>query len=741
MYNKKKLNGYIAIALLTSGFVVMPEVLGLHPMLIVQAQIKMYTGVAEDYPSPIESQDIAKLRARDKAIRQAREQAGVALKSYSQTVNTTLSDDEISAITSTTYQIVGEPVYEHIVQQVTDTSTVIIWKATVNVKVDDAEVKNWLKLKINEQAKIVSSNNALNAAVKENDKKIEDLRNLAKNVTSDKETDLKNAFAQADKEYLYNQKIEEINRLEAKGKYEEAISASTEAIKLNPQNPLGYYHRGNEYSSMAMYYYFQLKSTGNTDKDKQIGLQNYELANKDFEKAVTLKPDYAEAYAARAMNYYIFEKYDQAVNDWEKAISIDNDRWSYECRALYYHQVLQDDNKALADCNNAIVFHPNDPMAYITRGNCYEWMERYDKALADYLQAIKLDPNSVSGYESIGSLYQEINNYEKAIEYFNKCIQLEPNEWLYYNNRGDAYEENGKYDKALEDYDKVIQLAPEEEYGYYSKGWLYLQYLHNYNLAIENFNRVIAINPGDSLAYSNRGDAQYALGKLENALQSYRKVLELDPDNITVQHKCRDIEKELNAGNNADSKNVSENYIEEGNSFYNQGEYDKAIEMYNKAIELRPTSSAIYNNRGNAYHSKGNLTKAIGDFNKAIEINPNNAVAYFNRGNSYDELGKIDQSIGDYSKAIEIKPDYASAYNNRGNLYFKKGNYDKAITDYSAAIGLDQNYAYAYNNRGNAYYNQGKYTQAIADFEKTLQLNPNHKTAKQMLEKAKAKLS
>ncbi|MBQ3434752.1 MAG: hypothetical protein IJG24_06895 [Selenomonadaceae bacterium] len=78
---------------------------------IAEAEFKTYTAMGVDYGNELESQDMVKLRARDKAIKNAVKQAGVYLKTYSRSVNNELTDDEITAITSNTYEIVGEVRY------------------------------------------------------------------------------------------------------------------------------------------------------------------------------------------------------------------------------------------------------------------------------------------------------------------------------------------------------------------------------------------------------------------------------------------------------------------------------------------------------------------------------------------------------------------------------------------------------------------------------------------------------
>jgi len=170
------------------------------------------------------------------------------------------------------------------------------------------------------------------------------------------------------------------------------------------------------------------------------------------------------------------------------------------------------------------------------------------------------------------------------------------------------------------------------------------------------------------------------------------------------------------------SKGVVYNY--RGRAYGMSGNYDLAIQDYNKAIELNPKYALAYTNRGFAYGRQGNYDLAIQDYNKAIELNPKYALAYTNRGFAYGRQGNFDLAIQNYTKAIELDPNAAAAYYNRGLAYYDKDNYDRAIQNYDEAIELDPNAAAAYYNRGVAYEKKGNYDRAIQDFTKSIELDP-----------------
>ncbi|MFQ6072409.1 MAG: tetratricopeptide repeat protein [Methanosarcinales archaeon] len=95
--------------------------------------------------------------------------------------------------------------------------------------------------------------------------------------------------------------------------------------------------------------------------------------------------------------------------------------------------------------------------------------------------------------------------------------------------------------------------------------------------------------------------------------------------------------------------------VDVGRFYYEIGDYNKAIECTDKAIELNPEYAEAYIVHGIAYYSKGELDLAINDFNVAIKLNPDLAEAYINRGIAYAEKGELDLAINDFNVAIKFR--------------------------------------------------------------------------------------
>ena len=179
-----------------------------------------------------------------------------------------------------------------------------------------------------------------------------------------------------------------------------------------------------------------------------------------------------------------------------------------------------------------------------------------------------------------------------------------------------------------------------------------------------------------------------------------------------------------NAHNKEYTEYSADDYFYLGLTCQQREEHKKAIEYYDKAIEINPQDADTYHNRGYVKADSGNHTEAIQDYNKAIEINPQDTDAYYNRGNAKADLGNHTEAIKDFDKVIEINPQYAEAYYNRGHVKAELGNHKEAIKDFDKAIEINPQYAEAFNNRGIAKAKSGNHKEAIKDYDKAIEVNP-----------------
>src|SRR3984893_2051274 len=128
------------------------------------------------------------------------------------------------------------------------------------------------------------------------------------------------------------------------------------------------------------------------------------------------------------------------------------------------------------------------------------------------------------------------------------------------------------------------------------------------------------------------------------------------------------------------------NFVKLGESFFEKGEYERAISEYDEAVGFDPKYIPAYVSRGSARSAKGNFSLANADYNEAIKLNPSYASAYYNRGRMFFAQKLYDRAIVDYSEAIRIDPSSPESLVGRANTYYAKYDYDSAIRDYTEAI-------------------------------------------------------
>lgn len=99
-------------------------------------------------------------------------------------------------------------------------------------------------------------------------------------------------------------------------------------------------------------------------------------------------------------------------------------------------------------------------------------------------------------------------------------------------------------------------------------------------------------------------------------------------------------------------------YIKRAYSYFKQGDTQRAIEEFNKAIGINPQSAYLYGERANFRRKNlGDKQGAIDDYSKAIGIHPQNALFYLWRSQAYNDLGEQKKAMEDYNTALRLAPE------------------------------------------------------------------------------------
>lgn len=196
------------------------------------------------------------------------------------------------------------------------------------------------------------------------------------------------------------------------------------------------------------------------------------------------------------------------------------------------------------------------------------------------------------------------------------------------------------------------------------------------------------------------GDTYSDLKQHQRAIQAYNKAIELNPE-------------------------YADAFYKRGLSYLDLERHQQSIQDFDQAVKLKPDFALAYAYRGNAYRSLKLYDQAVEDYGKSIHLNSSYAWVFNNRGLSFYDIDKSDKAINDFKKAIELNPNYDRAYNNLGISYYQLKLYEEAIDSYSKAVELNPSFASVYNNRGSALSALNQFDSAIQDYNKAIQLNNN----------------
>jgi len=122
------------------------------------------------------------------------------------------------------------------------------------------------------------------------------------------------------------------------------------------------------------------------------------------------------------------------------------------------------------------------------------------------------------------------------------------------------------------------------------------------------------------------------------------------------------------------------------------------ITLCSVTVKQAPGSGIWHTNLGAAYSRQDEYQKAIQYYQKAIQINPALAKPHYNLGLSYHDLEEYEKAIQYFNKTIQLRPRFPKVYNNLGTTYIAIGNYEKAIQCYRRAIQLKPDFVDAQRN-------------------------------------------
>jgi tetratricopeptide (TPR) repeat protein len=275
-----------------------------------------------------------------------------------------------------------------------------------------------------------------------------------------------------------------------------------------------------------------------------------------------------------------------------------------------------------------------------------------------------LSAQSADEYIKAAKEKEKEKNYTEALKIYSSAITKHADTVKLYLSRAYVYTMLGKGDEALADYEMALEKDGEYYDAYFQRGrfWMLIK---QPDKAIADFSKALKYGREDSLkfnCYWNRAGAKVFKRDFDRGLEDFYRAYAIDSNHIGLMNDMAAALDEVGKGQEmialllrtlqVDS-NFAPAYVNLGFKYSLMEEYEKSIEMFNKAIMITPGEPYVYNNRGYSKLKMGDTKGALKDINKSLDLDPTNSYAYRNKALVYIAMNKTKDACKEIEKAIE----------------------------------------------------------------------------------------
>ena len=335
--------------------------------------------------------------------------------------------------------------------------------------------------------------------------------------------------------------------------------------------------------------------------------ENIDSAISAFNRALSLDPKYAEAFAGLGKAYLLGYQEGYGTSEWMQ--------------------------KARSACDQAVARGPKLADAYTCLGNVDRGTGQYEKAVAQFQKATTLDPTSDDAFRGLADAYQKLNKTGDAEATFRKAISLRPQYWDEYNWLGVFYWEQGRYDDAGKMFKEVINLTPDNFRGYSNLGGIYILQ-GRYQEAIPVLEKSVSLRPTGEV-YDNLGNVYFSMRKFEEAARSFEEGLKLEKSSW------------LSWGNLGDAC-----YWAPGRRQQASDAYREALRLSDEPLRINARDGRIWAYRATYLVMLDRNKEAADALQRALSISPKNPDVQFRAALVYNHFGDTGRTLQRLQEAL-----------------------------------------------------------------------------------------
>jgi len=170
----------------------------------------------------------------------------------------------------------------------------------------------------------------------------------------------------------------------------------------------------------------------------------------------------------------------------------------------------------------------------------------------------------------------------------------------------------------------------------------------------------------------------------------------------------------------------AQRHYESALDFFEQGQYDKALQQIDKAIKNSPNNPDFYSTKGVFLHRMNNISLAIDAYQEAVKVAPDHTFSHYNLGLIYMKLNKVVQAIQEWEAVIHVKPRDTDAIFNIAVALSHLGKSKQAIPFYQKVIAIEPGHVQAHQNLGVIFRDEGDFVKAKFHLKRLRELDSTY---------------
>jgi serine/threonine protein kinase len=255
--------------------------------------------------------------------------------------------------------------------------------------------------------------------------------------------------------------------------------------------------------------------------------------------------------------------------------------------------------------------------------------------------------------------------------------------------------------------------------------------LKKYPEALASYEKAIEIEPNNIEARIGKANILSILQRNQEALINYDRAIKIEPSNPILWQKRGVVLDLLNQNKQAiDSfdraiqldRSLADSWYGRGKVLTELKQYRDALKAYDEAVNLEPQAEKYWHERGWILHNLKRYQDAIASYDKALSLQDSLAPAWYGKANALAILGKDTEAVTAYQKAVDYQPKYYQAWFGLANILLKQQQYESAINAFDSGIQYQSKDAEVWANKGWALHQLKQYQLAVKAYDRSLGL-------------------